>query len=618
MRIPTAVWPLLISCIPLILSGCSLESTAPATESTAPATPSQGIVLQGQVHGGQQPINSAHVYLFAANTNGYGNPSVSLLNAADTGHSDSVGAYVLSGSDGSFSISSDYSCTQNTQVYLYALGGNPGSGVNSASGLMAALGNCPASGSFLASIPVIQVNEVTTVAAAYATAGFATDATHVSSSGTALAQIGIANAFVNAANLASIVTGQALATTPAGNGEVPQSEINTLANILASCVNSSGPASTPCGNLLNYTNNSSDTASAAIYIAHNPGANTANLFALSTASAPFAPTLTAVPYDFTVALTFTGGGVDCCDSIAIDGSGNAWLTDTGANSVVKLSSTGAILSGANGYTDPSLIVPYGIAIDLSGNAWISNGAYPNGVVEFSPTGSRLSGTNGYADGGAGIAIDGFGNAWSGSGPIFEISSGGTDVSGVNGYADLHNAWGIAVDSSENVWVANEDNTVSEYSNAGVVYGNTPIFLGSPSEGGISNIAIGHSGNAWVTDSVSLVLSEISNTGSILNQISSSSAATFAQGVAIDGAGNVWCIYLNQINEVSNTGTILSGNGYYNGPVGGLVDVIDGSGDLWAPIWTESAFNVLEVIGLATPVVTPLSVGVKNNTLGARP
>ncbi len=50
-------------------------------------------------------------------------------------------------------------------------------------------------------MPYMVVNEVSTVAAAYAMAGFATDATHVGSSGTALALTGIANAFANAANL---------------------------------------------------------------------------------------------------------------------------------------------------------------------------------------------------------------------------------------------------------------------------------------------------------------------------------------------------------------------------------------------------------------------------------
>jgi hypothetical protein len=85
-------------------------------------------------------------------------------------------------------------------------------------------------------VPVIWVNEVSTIAAAYAMAGFATDTTHVFSSGNSLARTGIENAFANAANLAGIFSGAALATTPAGNGTVPQSTINTLADILGACI----------------------------------------------------------------------------------------------------------------------------------------------------------------------------------------------------------------------------------------------------------------------------------------------------------------------------------------------------------------------------------------------
>src|SRR5579884_243345 len=133
-------------CLPLLLTGCTLTNTGGPS-------PVQGAELRGSVHGGQQPIAGAHVYLFAANTTGYGgagiarsssNASISLLNAASTGHSDSVGAYVLTDANGNFSISGDYTCTPGQQVYLYALGGNPGGGTNSHAGLMAALGNCPA------------------------------------------------------------------------------------------------------------------------------------------------------------------------------------------------------------------------------------------------------------------------------------------------------------------------------------------------------------------------------------------------------------------------------------------------------------------------------------------
>ena len=121
--------------------------------------------------------------------------------------------------------------TANTQVYLYALGGDAGSGDSPASGLLAILGKCPSAGNFASTTPTVVVNEISTVAAAYVMAGFASDATHVSSYGTPLAQTGIANAFANAASLANLATGAALAATPSGTGTVPQSEINTLANI---------------------------------------------------------------------------------------------------------------------------------------------------------------------------------------------------------------------------------------------------------------------------------------------------------------------------------------------------------------------------------------------------
>ena len=257
--------------VTLILTGCSLSSTAPSSGPFAGSTSS--VAIQGVVHGGQQPVVGTHIYLFAPNTTGYGgsgiaasatNASLSLLNSGVTTHNPSNSGvdvngnyYVTTDANGNFSISSDYSCsTGYTQsgatstalagtqpVYLYAVGGNPGAGANSAAGFLASLGPC----SGLSSSTTVFMNEVTTIAMAYAVAGFATDATHISSSGTALALTGISNAFANTTNLVSLTTGNALATTPGGNGPVPQAELYTLANILAICINSTGPTSAQCG-----------------------------------------------------------------------------------------------------------------------------------------------------------------------------------------------------------------------------------------------------------------------------------------------------------------------------------------------------------------------------------
>jgi lysophospholipase L1-like esterase len=271
----------------------------------------------------------AHVYLLAANTaNTYvpqqasvpvlnGQVSVSLLTSAGNTSLDGSGGatngdyYVATDSLGDFSITGDYTCTPGAQVYLYALGGDPGAGTNLAAGLMAVLGNCPAAGNFQAATPNVVVNEVSTIAAAYALADFATDATHVWETGTTQAQSGIANAFANASNLASLSTGAALTTTP-GNVTVPQAEIDTLANILAGCVNSMGAASSACSGLFaNALSSGSsgtapgDTATAAINIAHNPVVNIAALYPLASSSPPFEPSLTSQPADFTIPLVAT-------------------------------------------------------------------------------------------------------------------------------------------------------------------------------------------------------------------------------------------------------------------------------------------------------------------------
>ena len=157
-----------------------ITPTAPVSPATTPGSP-----IVGNVHGGDQPIVGAHIYLFAANPAGYGAPSISMLNAAQPGVGfDDIGNYVATDSNGSFLVTGDYTCTTGQQVYLLALGGNPGGlplgQSNSAAALMAALGACPeGQNTFANNIPYVTINEVATVAAVYALSGFMTDATHV-------------------------------------------------------------------------------------------------------------------------------------------------------------------------------------------------------------------------------------------------------------------------------------------------------------------------------------------------------------------------------------------------------------------------------------------------------
>jgi hypothetical protein len=676
-------------CGVVLLAGCSggiLGGVKP-TQGAQPSS-SAGARLVGGVHGGQQPIAGSHVYLLAAGTNGYGQASVSLLTSG-TG-SDGLGTYVATDGNGGFSITGDYTCAAGQQVYVYALGGDPGAGTNAAAGLMAALGNCPVEGVFPSSL-FISVNEVSTVAAAYAMAGFATDATHVSSSGTALALTGIANAFRNAANLADLSSGAALATTPAGNGTVPQAEINTLANVLAACVNSAGPASAGCstlfGNAMDGATAPTDTATAAINIAHHPVANVANLFGLASGTPPFAPGLSTAPNDWTVAIAYTTVQLDSngkgasLGQLAIDGQGNVWIVNlqttslNTAPSVSELSSNGTILSGAAGFTGGGLggstNTPGGIAIDLSGNVWASNGFYFDGGVglpvfeglaltEFSSSGTPMSGASGYATGcgGKGLAIDGLGNVWTSAGKC--DSSGNylfpvpTPAANFPNYPN--EAWYISIDTSENAWYSGW--TQITHQNASRLYqggvwklsnSGTMLYQTLPCEvdGALVNrdgfdmalsIANDNAGNAWVVagpyDVRPTGIYELNSGGTTIFTPSITTATFPLDGpAAIDGAGNVWVgndgfSLLNSIGlvEVSNSGTTLSGTtGFMTeqpppGSIYGFVSVsglgVDGSGNVWEAL-SRYPF-VLQYVGVATPVVTPLAVGVKNGTLGMRP
>ena len=122
MRI--ACTTLVISCA-LLLSGCGgMPGNVPIQTASNSIS---GVTLQGRVHGGQSPIVGGHVYLYAANTTGYGAQSTSLLTVPVSGGGSTP--YAITQSDGSFSITSDYSCASgSTQLYVYAVGGNPGIG----------------------------------------------------------------------------------------------------------------------------------------------------------------------------------------------------------------------------------------------------------------------------------------------------------------------------------------------------------------------------------------------------------------------------------------------------------------------------------------------------------
>ncbi len=257
---------------------------------------SVGTVVEGNgnVMGGSLPIANATIQLYSVGTNGDHTSATPLLTKP-----------VSTDSKGSFSIQGLYSCVNATEVYLTATGGNPTPGeANKDLALMVALGPCAS----LNSQAKIVVNELTTVASVNALAPYMTSYLAVGSGVNDAANL--SEAFTLAAELVNPATGTSPGLNVPSGYTVPTATIDTLADAAASCVGSSGGAAgdgTPCGNLFSLTtppngNAPTNTISALLSIANNPGRNTNLLYQLASLNTSFEPQLTSVPSNFSVAL----------------------------------------------------------------------------------------------------------------------------------------------------------------------------------------------------------------------------------------------------------------------------------------------------------------------------
>lgn len=233
----------------------------------------------------QSEAAGAHIYLFAVGTNGPNTGALSLINGSSASYDSSGNGYLVSNSEGQFTLRGQFSCpASNPQVYVAAVGGSiAGAPANPYLYEILAL---PVPCEQVNSLPAVKVNEPTTVAAAFALAsfadtwddGFSTDA----NSATALsAAFAYANALVNSH------TGETV-----DNADYPllQQDVDTLANILASCTASSSSA--VCLQLMQASVGAgqptpSDTLKAVLNIVLDPTNNLSGLFAFS--SSPMSP-----------------------------------------------------------------------------------------------------------------------------------------------------------------------------------------------------------------------------------------------------------------------------------------------------------------------------------------
>lgn len=621
--------------------------------------------IQGKMYGGQQPIAGARVYLLSpAQSTTFGSPSVSLITPGPNTGTDAIGVYVLTDQNGEVQINGQYTCTPNIPIYFYYAMGNAGYGANAAIANMAYIGSCGN-----VNQGFIITNEATTVALAYAVAGYATDPLHITYSGTSASIKGIQNAFANAANLANVAYGTANSTIPSGYATAPQATVNTIADALASCINETTQGSTTsnCVTLFQSTSFNqvapTNTAASAMNIAHSPassmapgiqnGTDIAFIMSLAQAYEQFTPILTSAPKDLTLGLTFSGGGIGSPNAIAIDGTGNAWIASmpsTNANvgaSVIEISNPTEMqisnISFPVSYTP--LFEAESIAVDAaSNNIWIGT---DNAVEEFSNMGVPASGSPFLDNFGVGYALnlDSAGNVWiAGGNTIYELSASGMVLSPPGGYTlppydGSAEPSAIALDPSSHVWITDySNNLLDELDQQGnMVPVSSTTLIDAP-----SGLAIDANHNKWIANEGSA-----NNTNGVVEYFDQTSQYAFYQidtpplspqsspiltSVAMDGGGNPWasletaaCFGDICIGVAALSGTTkneLTGSGYtVDGHQNSAAELanetaIDSSGNVW--VLNTDAESVTELIGAAVPVVTPLALAVSTNMLGTRP
>ncbi len=237
------------------------------------------------------------------------------------------------------------------------------------------------------------------------------------------------------------------------------------------------------------------------------------------------------------------------ESLAVDSAGNVYVADTLNHTIRKLSPSGVVttlagLAGSFGSTDGTgsaarFNYPAGVAVDAAGNVYVADTSNHT-IRQVTPAGvvTTLAGAAGIHG-----SWDGTGNA-----------------------ARFYSPWGIGVDSTGNVYVADNGNSIiRKITPVGVVTtlagtagnygswdgtGNAARF-GKAYTGGPTGVAVDSAGNVYVADTHNQTIRKVT-TGGVVTTLAGQAgtsgsadgvgaAARFfnPDGVAVDSAGIVY-------------------------------------------------------------------------------
>ncbi len=511
-------------------------------------------VLTGTVKSGGTPIAGANVTLYDAGHDRGALPTI--LGCAVTDNS------------GAFHIA--YTVANGEVLYITSKG--PAPAVDLA--VVVGLSGTPATPTS------IVVNEITTLASAFAMAQFMNgDNVGGKSPGLPIAAATVANM----ANVRTGAIGTVLATEPNGSNTTTLAEFNSLANLIAACVEG-----TPivCGQLFADATppggtTPTNTLQAALSIAHNPWNNVAALFTLSQSNSDYSPVLPSAPDAWTIALLYLGNGKEMIGpgNMAIDADGYIWvvnnyepIVDTcGGKLLSKLTPEGADFPGAPYSGGGVNGAGFGVTLDPAGLVWVGNFGFKgtncssndlppaNSVSTFTRSGIPLS-----------PAISG----WTGNGFI-------------------HSPQGVVSDQQGNIWIANYGTRANPiHYVTELVRGNPRVvktFINNSNDlTAAFDVAFDAQGNAWITSNGTNAVIKL-NPATSTYEVFKVPGLVRPLGLATDSLGNVWIAAsagkdpttVGAIVALHNDGTPLPGSPYVSGGIRGPWGLaIDGNDNVW--------------------------------------